>query len=130
MPHRLTHEDLASLERAMRDAGAQVADEFRPGASHDTLDAAAEEFGFPLSHELRVWWEWHDGVVGGAEAGVGAPLYPQGPQMLPLEEALKSHRSWRERVRRAADPSLPRRGITPTTCSTRHGSPSCLRIPV
>jgi hypothetical protein len=107
MPHQLTQQDLVGLERAMREAGAPVADAFRPGASKEMLDLAAAEFGFALPAELRTWWQWHDGVIDGAEAGVGEPLYPQGPQMLPLDEAVKSYRSWRDRVRRAAKAELP-----------------------
>jgi len=107
MPHRLTEQDLLDLERAMREAGAPVANTFRPGASEEKLDLAAAEFGVALPAELRLWWQWHDGVIGGAEAGVGKPLYPEGPQMLPIDEAVKSYRSWRDRAKRGTKPDLP-----------------------
>jgi cell wall assembly regulator SMI1 len=105
MPHQLTKEDLANLERAMREAGAPVVGEFRPGASSERLDDAAEEIGLPLPPQLRLWWEWHDGVAVG-ESGAVEPLYPQGPQMLSLREALETYRSYREAAKRSADPAL------------------------
>jgi len=57
----LTRAHLERLEGALREQGAPVLEQVRPGASPERL-ARPLANGITLSAEARLWWGWHDGT--------------------------------------------------------------------
>jgi cell wall assembly regulator SMI1 len=93
----LRDEDLARLETAWRTQQAPIVGKLLPGltdARREELEAAHDVV---VPAELRRWWGWHDGVLGGGRRGgsdsvIGAPW-----NFLSLEEALDVRRFQLER---------------------------------
>jgi cell wall assembly regulator SMI1 len=65
---------LPELEAQWVRLGAPIAERLRPGLTSVELDAIQQSLGFPLPHELRELWAWHDGsevVMPHCEIGPG-----------------------------------------------------------
>jgi len=55
---------LVALEAEWRRQGAPIVDELAPGTDDDRISHLMAPLGISLPEELRVWWKWHDGLVG------------------------------------------------------------------
>ncbi|MDI6105955.1 SMI1/KNR4 family protein [Actinoplanes sp. NEAU-A12] len=89
----LRDEDLVRLEAVWRAQGAPIADSLAPGLSGDDLAELEAEHGLVVPAELRLWWGWHDGVVGGGRRGGSLSAIGAGPwHFLSLGEALDVRR--------------------------------------
>lgn len=93
---------LTRLEDVWRANGAPIADHLAPGATPEHLNAIEARIGYPIPYELRVWWEWHDGVQrlqpgtrGGRETEIG----PGAWEFLSVEEAVEE---WESRTAASA----------------------------
>src|SRR3954469_24843284 len=80
--------ELQQLEVHLRDLGAVVADNLRPGLGRGEVDALVGDHFDQLPAQIRTWFAWHDGAHEDGPEGVD-PWLPSRMTQHSLAEALE-----------------------------------------
>jgi cell wall assembly regulator SMI1 len=108
-----------------------------PGLSDAEIDELMAVIGLVLPDEARVLWRWHDGILEDSRAN---PLGGFKGRFLSLEEAIKTHRFYREIVLEVVEgdpdiryrpswlPLLGEQHPVVIDCAVGRGQPTPLRL--
>lgn len=88
--------DLESLRRAWERLDAPIVDALAPGITPEEVESLAAPYGLSVPTELKVLWEWHNGVTSNPSSDDDLSIGPGGYDFFSVQTALRAYVQNRE----------------------------------